>query len=776
MTTIKMKRKQIRIKGIVQGVGFRPFIYSLANRYGLNGFVLNDTEGVMVEVEGSKVFIDEFLLDIKNQVPPLSIIEQILVRELPVTGYKKFAIKPSASKKEKFVLISPDIATCDDCLDELFDPENRKYGYPFLNCTNCGPRFTIIENIPYDRGKTTMAKFPMCRECQNEYDNPFNRRFHAQPNCCSECGPHLALLDKSGKEIATKSSIIRTCEFLRMGKIVAIKGLGGFHLACDARNQEVVAKLRRGKRREEKPFALMAKDIQSIKTFCKVNELEQKLLISNRKPIVLLEKIEPNLIAAAVAPQQKYLGMMLPYTPIHHLLFSSLSALVMTSGNFSNEPIVYSNCKALEQLGDVADYFLVHNRKIHTRCDDSVTRIFNGSEMLVRRSRGYVPEPVEFPYKKQILSCGAQLSSTFCLTRDNYAFMSHYIGDLENLETLEAFEEGIEHFKKLFSIEPQIIAYDLHPEYLSTKYAKQLLKNNHNLIGVPIQHHHAHIVSCMVDNCIDEKVIGIAFDGLGYGTDGNLWGGEFFTADFNNFQRMAHFQNIPMPGGTKAIDEPWRMAISYLYQTYGKDFDKIKIACLTKLNKKSLELVTKIICLNINSPLTSSVGRLFDAVSSLLGICDRINYQGQAAIELEMAIESPGTTEDTGHSYGYTVKEINGIFIIEPACIISGIVEDIIHRLPASIISLRFHTAIAGIIVDICDRIRKTTGLNSVVLTGGVFQNMFLLRKAIKGLDKKGFNTFTQHRVPTNDGGIALGQAVIAGYRVSSITHKSLES
>ncbi len=825
-----MQRVEIKVKGAVQGVGFRPFIYSLATKYLLNGFVLNNTEGVIIEVEGEKETLKKFTLDITQSAPPLSRIEKIQTETLPITGYKTFTIKPSSSlvvgnRHACSLLISPDIAICDECLHELFDPSDRRFGYPFINCTNCGPRFTIIKDIPYDREKTTMHKFKMCNLCQEEYENPQNRRFHAQPNACPSCGPKVELVEADStrdnninhnqKITPTKnacsttgmrperSPINETVKLLKQGKIVAIKGLGGFHLACDAQNQEAVASLRRKKYREEKPFAIMAKNLEIVKSFCSVNECEEKLLNAERRPIVLLKKKKNSLIADEVAPKQKYYGVMLPYTPLHHLLFSQLrgetlrgeplstfnyelSVLVMTSGNISDEPISYKNEEALSRLNHIADYFLLNDREIHIRCDDSVTRCFLDKEMLIRRARGYVPEPIELPFKLKnpILSCGAELKNTFCVAKDNYAFVSHHIGDLENLETLTSFEQGIEHYKNLFSINPEIIAYDLHPEYLSTKYAQKLTtlirssKATSQLRGKPlssvgVQHHHAHIVSCMVENKINEKVIGVAFDGLGYGTDGTLWGGEFLVTDFLEFKRVGHFKYVPMPGGVEAIKEPYRMAFSYLYQIYGDNAFDLEIDFTKRIDRKKCQALTTLINRHINSPVISSVGRLFDAISSLIGVRDKVNYEGQAAIELEMIVDKECSKE-----YNYEIKSHNSMLIVEPAQIFAGIIEDLKFSSapsPASprrassgraIISAKFHNTIANIIEDVLIHIRDTFKLNKVVLSGGVFQNMILLHNTVSKLQKKGFNIYTHHRVPPNDGGISLGQTVIANARI----------
>jgi hydrogenase maturation protein HypF len=616
----------------------------------------------------------------------------------------------------------------------------------------------------------------MCSLCQEEYDDPRNRRFHAQPNCCDACGPQIELVESREFRVKSKGgdAIIEAVQLLRAGKAVAIKGIGGFHLACDATNFSAVNTLRSRKYREDKPFALMARNITVIKSFCYVSEEEEKLLLSIRRPIVLLRKKEPSLItehklqiADGVAPKQKYYGVMLPYTPLHHLLLNNSGLiLVMTSGNVSDEPISYTNEEAFTRLKSIADYFLWHDREIYIRCDDSVTRCFEDKEILVRRARGYVPEPIELPFRlrNHILACGAELKNTFCLARDNYAFISQHIGDLENLETLTSFEKGIEHFKNLFSISPSIIAYDLHPEYLSTKYAQKLKTQNSKLKTVGIQHHHAHIASCMAENNIEDKVIGVAFDGLGYGIDGAFWGGEFIVADFSEFIRVAYLEYVSMPGGTKAIKEPYRMAISYLYKSYGNEILDLEIEFINRIPKKQLQLLTNVISNKLNSPLTSSVGRLFDAVSSLLGICDKVNYEGQSAIELEMAIKVKSQKSKV-KSYGYTVIKEDEVFIVDPKQIIMGIIEDLKKAIPVGVISFKLHNTIVEIIVNICKRIHNITGLNKVVLSGGVFQNMFLLSNAVNRLRVEGFEVYTHHKVPTNDGGISLGQVAIAAHR-----------
>ena len=593
-------RVQILVQGIVQGVGFRPFIYSLAVKESLKGRVLNTANGVLIDIEGERNSIERLLNEIKANPPALSRIELVQCNgRLDLAHYRDFQIIESNIDGEKSAAVSPDIATCEDCLRELFDPQNRRYRYPFINCTNCGPRFTIIEDIPYDRDKTTMRDFEMCEACRAEYENPLDRRFHAEPTACPRCGPRLSLMDASGLldcglRIADCGledhhvSLIRNLQSaIRNGKIVAIKGIGGFHLACDALNADVVERLRQRKYREDKPFALMANSAEMVSEYCFISEEEKDLLSSERRPIVLLEKKPDANIPEAVAPRVNTLGFMLPYAPLHHLLLENLDRpLVLTSGNVSDEPICYEDEDATEQLRNIADYFLLHNRRIHIRSDDSVVRVAKyqsairnpqsaivnpQSAIVLRRSRGYAPAPVRVAFKfgRQILGCGAELKNTFCLTRDNYAFISHHIGDLENLETLQSFKQGIEHFKRLFHLQPEIVAHDLHPEYLSTKYALAL---DEELTKIGVQHHHAHVASCMADNQIEGEVIGVAMDGLGFGADGRMWGGEFFVADFVEAERVAHLDYIPMPGGAQAVREPWRMAAVYLQRAFGDEF------------------------------------------------------------------------------------------------------------------------------------------------------------------------------------------------------------
>lgn len=753
-----MKRAEIGITGIVQGIGFRPFIYNLAQKHLLRGWVLNNEKGVFIDAEGEDGNLDQFIQDIPKLAPPLAKIESFDVRHLEPFGYTTFEIKRSEEVQEKFVLISPDVATCDQCLSELFSRQNFRYHYPFINCTLCGPRFTIIKDIPYDRHKTTMAPFKMCPICQKEYDDPADRRFHAQPNACTVCGPSLRLEERVGKEI-DGDPIEKTLDLLEKGFIVAIKGLGGFHLACDAKNNKAVSTLRSRKFREDKPFAVMSRDMEEVKKHCEVNQEEERLLMSIERPIVILNKKEDSEISYSVAPYQDTLGVMLPYSPLHHLLLSgSLKTLVMTSGNVSDEPISYKNGEAKNRLFNIADYFLFHNREIHMRCDDSVTRVFDRKPYILRRSRGYVPFPVKLSFPlEMILACGGELKNTFCLTRDHYAFISHHIGDLENLETLTSFEEGIEHFKRLFYIEPEAVAYDLHPDYLSTKYALSLP----DIPKIGVQHHHAHIVSSMAENGIEGDVIGVALDGTGFGMDETIWGGEFLTASYRDFDRVAHLKKVPMPGGSMAIKEPWRMAMVYLYEVFGEEAKNLKIDLMKRVDLQKWDTLETMIKKGFNTPWTSSMGRLFDAISSLLSIRDEVHYEGQAAIELEM-ISDHGEKE----TYPFHIEKDERPMIIDSTDMIRNIVGDLVKGVSTSKISGKFHRTIARLIIETCEAIRSMNGLNRIVLSGGVFQNIFLLSLVLEGLRKSDFGVYTHHLVPTNDGGISLGQAVIAHMRL----------
>ena len=757
---------RISARGVVQGVGFRPFVYQIASKYNLKGWVCNTSEDVKIEVQGEDKDLKHFLSELQNNAPPLAHIESISVTYHLPAEYTSFEIRHSIAEEGKFQPVSPDIATCQACLREIFNPEGRRYHYPFTNCTNCGPRFTIIEDVPYDRPKTTMRSFTMCPDCQAEYDNPLDRRFHAQPNACPECGPRLELLDARGNHVETPDVIVATSQLLKDGKIIAIKGLGGFLLACDATNEKVVKVLRQRKRREFKPLAIMVTDIEEARSHCLVSEVEEKLLKSPQSPIVLLPWKPDSTVTKTIAPNLKYLGLMLPYTPLHHLLLRGVGLpLVMTSGNISEEPIAKDNDEAIRRLSGIADYFLVHNRDVYARYDDSVTFVERGMAQLTRRARSYAPYPVHLNFKvKQVLGCGAEEKNTFCLTKDNYAFISQHIGDMENLETLEHFENTLALYKRLFRIEPETIAYDLHPEYLSTKYAQELGSQSSTLKLVAVQHHHAHIVSCMVDNAVDSPVIGVALDGTGYGSDGRIWGGEFIVSDYKSFQRMGHLEYLPLPGGTAAIKKPYRTAAGYLLKLLGESYINHKLDFLKQINAVEIELINRQIQTGLNSPLCSSMGRLFDAVSALISIRGEIDYEGQAAIELEMAAYD-AFDKVGSKGYPYSITEDDGANIIHLKELLSAIVDDLCQGVSKATISARFHNTVAQMICEMCQLIAGRTGINQVALSGGVFQNRLLLREIVPLLEAADFAVLTHKQVPCNDGGISLGQAIIANYR-----------
>jgi len=763
-----VSRRQIHVRGIVQGVGFRPFVYNLAQGLGLNGYVLNSSAGVTIEVEGESGELDRFVSRLSGEAPPLAHIEEVALTRLEPAGYTSFVIRDSLDEPGRLVPVSPDISSCDDCMRDFRDPANRRHGYPFTNCTNCGPRYTITRTIPYDRPLTTMACFAMCDGCLREYEEPRDRRFHAQPNACPECGPSLALVaaDHLGEAPvflqpgASLGAIGEVRRLLREGRIVAIKGLGGFHLVCDPMNDAAVRLLRERKKRSDKPFALMVPDIAGAERFCVVSDPEGKALMSPRRPIVILSRRPDTPLSQALAPGNSTLGVMLPYTPLHYLLFGDslhappeFSALVMTSGNLSEEPIVTANREAVMRLGRIADVFLVHNRDIHTRVDDSVVRVFEDKERVLRRSRGYAPYPVtlHFPVA-EILACGAELKNTFCLTKDHHAFLSQHIGDLENYETLVFFEETLARMKELFRIKPQVVAYDLHPLYLSTKLA--LAMTGVEKIGV--QHHHAHIASCMAENGIKDKVIGVAFDGTGYGTDGKIWGGEFLLADFRGFERRAHFRYIPLAGGDTAVREPWRIGLSYLLDTFGAEAQSLDLSLWRRVPSKKLATVRSMIERGINSIQTSACGRLFDAVASIAGVRDEVNFEAQAAIELEVSAA-------TGVDAAYPFDILDGEpWQIDMRPAIQAIVRDVLARRPAGLVSAAFHNTVAAIVVEVCRRLRSSEGIGRVCLSGGTFQNIYLLEHAVAGLRAERFEVYLHAKVPPNDGGIALGQAMIA--------------
>jgi hydrogenase maturation protein HypF len=761
-------RRQVEVSGIVQGVGFRPFIYRLATERHLVGTISNTSAGVIIEIQGPDEVVDDFISCLAKEAPPLSRITNMKTRDLPLNGDHEFRIVASHGEEPVRTLISPDVATCDDCLREMFDRSNRRYRYPFTNCTNCGPRFTITRSIPYDRPFTSMAPFKMCAACQAEYDNPANRRFHAQPNACWDCGPQLEFWDNKGAVVDSTDPIAASIQALREGKVVAVKGLGGFHLAVDATNPQAVALLRERKRRVGKPFAVMVPDLAAAERICEISNKEVATLQSIRRPIVLLrQRMSESGIASDVAPGNNYLGVFLPYTPIHHLLLKQgkFAALVMTSGNLSEEPIAIANDEALRRLSGLADFFLVHNREILLRCDDSVVRVLSssvdshaGTTQQLRRSRGFVPVPVflheEFP---SVLAVGGELKNTICLTKGKHAFLSQHVGDLENLESYNFFEEAIAHLQKVLEIKPELIAYDLHPDYFSTKWA--LHRTDLPLIGV--QHHHAHIASCMAENHLEGKVIGFALDGTGYGTDANIWGGEVLIAGYKDFERAAHFEYVPLPGGAAAIHEPWRMAVSYLSRHLGSDFRKMKLPFLQKIGDAKLDLVLRMVERRINSPRTSSCGRLFDAVAAIAGIRNQVSYEAQAAIELEMAIGR----ELNEKAYRFETIQSDGTLIISSRCMFEELIGDVSQGTPIFEISRKFHNGVVNIFVEIARILRDRTSLNRVCLSGGTFNNLYLTTHLVSALSAADFEVFTQNEVPAGDGGLSLGQAMVAAHQ-----------
>jgi hydrogenase maturation protein HypF len=746
-------RSRLRVEGIVQGVGFRPFVHGLATRLGLAGLVGNDVHGVFVEVEGSEVAVEAFRAGLQREAPPLAVIERVTAVPMPANGASGFEIVASRGSGERSAPVSPDTATCADCLADLADPGDRRYRYPFTNCTNCGPRFTIVRDVPYDRPNTTMAGFAMCPACTAEYLDPADRRFHAQPTCCPACGPRLRLLGRDGAERAGEP-IAEAAGLLLEGAVVAVKGLGGYHLAADAASEPAVAALRSRKHREDKPFAVMVPDLGWARRLCRVDDVEARVLASPRRPIVLLARREGAPLASQVAPGNRSLGLLLPYTPLHHLLLAEVGRpIVLTSGNLSDEPIAYQDGDARRRLGGIADWFLVHDRPIHMRTDDSVTRVFAGRELPLRRSRGYAPQPLAlpWPFRRPVLACGAELKSTFCVAKGRHAFVSHHIGDLENYETLRSFTEGIAHFRRLFDVAPELVAHDLHPEYLSTKYALDL--EGVELLGV--QHHHAHVASCLADNGEAGKVIGVAFDGTGWGADGTIWGGEVLAADLRGFERLGHLETVPLPGGAAAIREPWRMAAVYLEAAFGEAVPE-RLGVVVR-NRARWPRVLSLARSGVGSPPTSSAGRLFDAVAALLDVRDAINYEGQAAVELEQRADprEPGA---------YRARIQDGRpFRIAGADLVRDAVEDLAAGARPETVAARFHNGVAAAVVAGCLLAREATGLGTVALSGGVFQNLLLLERTVAGLKARGFRVLVHGRVPPNDGGISLGQAAIAG-------------
>ncbi len=776
-----LRRIGVRVEGIVQGVGFRPFVYQTARRWGLNGWVRNDATGVEIELEGDAEALDAFLETLRTKAPPLSRICSLVVSDKPYERLSGFHIVASDASSLRTALISPDTAVCDDCVRELLDPKDRRYRYPFINCTNCGPRYTIIQDIPYDRHKTTMARFSMCDACRAEYEDPANRRFHAQPNACPVCGPHVWLEDGRGRILAERDDAVREAvRFLEKGSIVAVKGLGGFHLAVPAADENAVSRLRRRKIREEKPFAVMFRDLDAVRAVCRLGPQEEELILSKERPIVLVRKradapVSVPPIAPSVAPRNAFLGVFLPYTPLHVLLFqdSAYHALVMTSGNQSDEPIVTENGEARTRLCGIADFFLMHDRDIYIRCDDSVTRVLPGGVMPVRRARGYVPVPVRLARSGPVvLATGAELKNTVCLTRDRDAFLSQHIGDLENVETLHAFEKTIEHLQRILDVRPALIVHDLHPDYLSTQWAEAraeplpaapqvsenvgaVLESSRAVYRIGVQHHHAHIASVMAERHGEGPVLGVALDGTGYGADGTVWGGEFLYVDGAVCRRLGRFSHLFLPGGDRAVKEPWRTALAALWVLAGDEVEERYGRFTDRWPERERRGVLHMLRRGLNSPRTSSCGRLFDVMASLCGVRDRIHYEGQAAIELEQSIE-----EDSG-AYGVDIRKDGDLWELDTRPMLAEAVEDLLRGCRPGAAACRFHNAIIRAVGRLLGLLAEETGLRTVALSGGVFQNVYLSTGLEAFLKEAGWTVWVHEKVPPNDACISLGQAYI---------------
>jgi hydrogenase maturation protein HypF len=766
-------RVRVRVEGTVQGVGFRPFVYRLATELSLDGFVLNDTRGVLIEVEGEPALLEELLSRLVSQAPPVARLEGIETEPRPPNGARGFAILASPAGGTPDAPVAPDTATCPDCLYELLDPGNRRHRYPFINCTNCGPRFTIVRGIPYDRPLTTMAGFTMCERCRAEYENPADRRFHAQPNACPQCGPSLVLLGTPGRgnpapgrgpsRHGSPDALAAAAAALREGAIVAVKGIGGFHLACRADDEAAVATLRARKHREDKPFALMARDLPAASALVWLGERERALLCAPERPIVLARRRAGTRVAPSVAPGAPELGVMLPYSPIHHLLLSDTDLpLVMTSGNVCDEPIAYGEQDALARLGPIADLFLTHDRPIQTRTDDSVARVVGGRTTLLRRSRGHAPAsiPLGRGTPRPLLACGAELKSTFCLARGERAWVSHHIGDLKNYDTLRSFEEGVGHFERLFRVAPEVLAHDLHPDYLSTRYA--LEREGVELHGV--QHHHAHLAACLAEHGEDGPAVAAIFDGSGHGADGAVWGGELLVGGLRDFERVGHLRAVRLPGGDRAVREPWRLACTWLLEACGgSPAPPLPHALAGSVSAERWETVARLARSEL-APVTTSVGRLFDAIAALCGIRATITYEGQAAIELE------GTVERAPQRRWYPigVRSRDGMLELDPRDAVAAVVRERAAGVRVGAVAARFHAGLARATALACERLARERGLDTVVLSGGVFQNRVLLQHTLFLLRGAGLRVLVPERLPMGDGGISYGQAAVAAARLAA--------
>jgi len=750
-------RRRFLISGIVQGVGFRPFVFRRAGELGLSGWVRNIPAGVEMEAQGTAEALDAFQHALAHDLPPLAVVTSSSAEDIPPVEECGFVILPSADG-EKNIQVAPDSALCGDCLAELFDPADRRYRYPFITCTNCGPRYSIITGIPYDRPRTTMAAFPLCPACKGEYDDPADRRFHAQPIACPTCGPRLRLLDADAQPVAERDdALVRAVELLHAGQILAVKGIGGYHLAVDACNPEAVRRLRERKKRDEKPFAVMAADLATARRLVVLGPMEERLLTGPESPIVIAAKAPDCPVDRLVAPANGWLGLMLPYAPLHHLLMRDhFQALVMTSGNISDEPVAFEDRDALGRLNAIADYFLVHDRPIHIRSDDSVMRVFQGKPLFYRRARGYAPRAVRLPFGTQpLLAVGAELKGAVCLVQGEQAFLSQHIGDLQNSSTCDAFRHTIRHLAGILEITPRSVACDLHPDYLSSVHAAET--------GLPltrVQHHHAHLAACMAENGLDGQVIGIIFDGTGLGQDGTVWGGEFLVGGYDGFERAGNFLPVPLAGGDAAVREPWRMALAWLHRSLGNGAFDLDHPAARRLDDAQKGIFAAMLERGINAPLTSSCGRLFDAAAAVLDVRQAVSYDGQAAIELEALAE--GAEVLGTYSCGITGDER---LIVDFAPLFADLLADRAAGADTAAMAYRFHATVARAAVDVCTRIAGKSGLDRVVLSGGVFQNRLLTEMIYTGLFDRGLQVFTHRLVPPNDGGIALGQAAIAGWQ-----------
>jgi hydrogenase maturation protein HypF len=759
----------ITLRGVVQGVGFRPHVHRLARECGLAGTVRNFSGGIDIRVEGSGDWIEIFRRRVVQEAPPLARVTGGEVRTVAPQGLRDFSVERSAQARDQFVLVPPDIATCDRCLAELTDPKDRRYRYPFINCTDCGPRFTIIRKMPYDRPMTTMSEFTMCSSCREEYGDIEDRRYHAQPNACPDCGPRLSFYRNGREEAGGGAALRRTVALLKKGQIAAVRGLGGFHLCCNAADSGAVHRLRMRKQRPAKPLAVMIKGLETVRECCHLSPQEENELTSPQRPIVVLRRRATGgpdrmKICREVAPDNNTLGVMLPYTPVHTLLLSSgLEAIVATSANRSGQPLIADNREALEALSGIADGFLLHDREIRTRCDDSIVRLAGGSPVPLRRARGYAPMPVRLPFSgPPVLACGPELKNTFCLTRDDHAFPSQHIGDLKNLETCQFFEQMVERFQDLFAVTPEVLAHDLHPQYLSTRYAlRRAAGAEPQLPTVAVQHHHAHVAACLAENGLREAVIGVVFDGIGYGDDGHIWGAEFLAADLGGYRRRGHLKYIPLPGGDAASRQPWRMGLSYLHAIFGREADAIAGRLLGR-DESTTRSIRQMLERSVNTPLASSMGRLFDAVSALLGLCQENTYEGQAAVALEVAAREAA---DGLPGYEWRLQQRGSELIADPGPLLRSVLEDLERGRPVAEIARRFHRSVAELAVLFCRRIRQRDGLEKAALTGGSFQNAILAGETAELLRHEGFQVLTHRQVPPNDGGVALGQAAVAACR-----------